>query len=310
MTSQTTSPLVQSSDLHLQVEDQRLFIKQWHAPTPKAMMLCVHGAMENGKIFYSKGGRGFAPFMAQQGYEVFVVDLSGRGRSEPTAGKGHRADQTFAITTEIPAVLILMQEKFPSLSLHLAGHSWGGVLILAAMARSLESLRPKIKSMIFFGSKRSLKIKTLQKRIQVDIFWSRIFRLYAQLKGYFPAKELRIGSDNEPLAFYTQVVDWVNAEAWQAHDIPLDYAAALQKIGLPPTLYLAGKKDLLLGHIDDVKRLKAETGAAKAEIWWLAKSAGFQKDYGHIDMLTARSSVNDHFPKISEWIDNQPDNGF
>lgn len=41
--------------------------------------LLVHGSLENGRI----SGKGFAPLLVQQGYDVFVADLRGRGKSKP-----------------------------------------------------------------------------------------------------------------------------------------------------------------------------------------------------------------------------------
>ena len=42
-------------------------------------LLLIPGSIENGHIFYSKSGKGFAPWMAERGFDVFVADLRGRG---------------------------------------------------------------------------------------------------------------------------------------------------------------------------------------------------------------------------------------
>ena len=46
-------------------------------------VLFMHGAVENGKIFYTHSNKGLAPFLAEQGYVCYVADLRGRGDSKP-----------------------------------------------------------------------------------------------------------------------------------------------------------------------------------------------------------------------------------
>lgn len=41
-------------------------------------VLLLHGAIENGKIFYTEKNKGFAPFLAKNGYNCFVADLGER----------------------------------------------------------------------------------------------------------------------------------------------------------------------------------------------------------------------------------------
>ena len=42
-------------------------------------ILMVHGAIENGRIFYTESGKGLACFLARHGYQVYVADLRGGG---------------------------------------------------------------------------------------------------------------------------------------------------------------------------------------------------------------------------------------
>jgi alpha-beta hydrolase superfamily lysophospholipase len=68
--------------------------------------LLVHGAIENGSIFYSKNGKGLGPYLAESGFDVFVADLRGHGLSTPTiAEEGHKADygQWETINVSIPS---------------------------------------------------------------------------------------------------------------------------------------------------------------------------------------------------------------
>ena len=65
----------------------------------------LHGAVENGKIFYSEKNKGLASYLAHHGFDVFVADLRGRGLSEPAIKKGAIHGQTESITEDIPAFI-------------------------------------------------------------------------------------------------------------------------------------------------------------------------------------------------------------
>ena len=68
-----------------------------HFPGPGHPVFLVHGAIENGRIFYSDNGKGFAPYLQKQGFDVYVLDLRGRGKSLPTLRKG--AEQAGTLET-------------------------------------------------------------------------------------------------------------------------------------------------------------------------------------------------------------------
>ena len=88
-----------------------LHIKRFYENAEGEPVFMIHGSIENGKIFYSKSGKGYAPYMASQGYDVFVVDLQGRGESTPTMNKNSHYGQLDVIKTDMPACIKKIQEK-------------------------------------------------------------------------------------------------------------------------------------------------------------------------------------------------------
>ena len=62
---------------------EKLYIKRFYNQLNAPPALMIHGSVENGRIFYSNSGKGFAPFLASKGFDVFVPDLRGRGNSIP-----------------------------------------------------------------------------------------------------------------------------------------------------------------------------------------------------------------------------------
>jgi hypothetical protein len=125
--------------------------------------------------------------------------------------------------------------------------------------------------------------------------------MIVSLKGFVDAKRFRIGPENETGKSRKQTYDWVIHEEWKGED-GFDYAQALRSLRLPPLLFIAGKKDEVLGHQDDVQKLIEEIGSQPAEFYLAAKSNGNLHDYDHITMLTHPDAPDDHFQYVTQWL--------
>ncbi|MCZ4407640.1 alpha/beta fold hydrolase [Cryomorphaceae bacterium 1068] len=263
-------------------------------------VLLIHGSIENSRIFYSASGKGFAPFLAQKGFDVFVPDLPGKGKSTPKAARGFEHSQQQFIDGDFNDYIRYIRSFYPTKKIRVGGHSWGGVLALAWYAKfgTTETIGP----MVFFGSKRKLATRSLSRLFMIDIMWSAVGNLSTSMMGYLPAVKLKMGSDNEPAHFYRETAKWVRSAKWCDFQTGEDMAAKLQCKTLPPALFFAGINDKVLGNPQDVRRLMAETGGDSTEFILLSKKNGNHKDYDHIDMLTARTCPEDHFPMAAEWL--------
>lgn len=261
-------------------------------------VVLIHGSIENARVFYSRSGKGFAPWLAAQGFDVFAIDLPGKGESRPKVSRKFNHSQYQFITTDLPELLKAIQGRNQSGVLHFGAHSWGGVLIAALLARR----DIQVRSMVFFGSKRRISIFSLKRLFMVDLIWTTLGTMAAYMIGYLPARAMRIGSDNEPKHFYLQTNRWVYSRKWIDPEDGFDYHAALQKRPLPPTLFLTGIKDDVLGHPRDVELLMNEMHSPGHEFRILGKAFGNARDYGHIDLLTYRNAAEDHFPEVLRWF--------
>ena len=263
-------------------------------------VLLIHGSIEDSRIFYSASGKGFAPFLAQAGFDVFIPDLPGKGKSTPKASREFDHSQQQFIDGDFNDYIDRIREDYPTEKIRLGGHSWGGVLALAWYAKfgSIETIGP----MVFFGSKRKLATRSLRRLFMVDIMWSAVGQVSTGLSGYLPAKKLKMGSDNETAQFYRETAQWVRSDGWMDLKSGEDIAETLRKKRLPPLLFFAGVNDKVLGNPRDVKRLMDETGSETAQLVLLSRANGNAKDYDHINMLTARTCPQDHFPMAMEWM--------
>ena len=269
------------------------------APGPPVLML--HGAIENGRIFYSGSGKGLAPYLARNGFDVYVADLRGRGKSTPPIGPTSRFGQTEAIIEDIPACVEAIRGLRGPVPQRWVAHSWGGVLFSSVLARFPEYTE-LVDSLAYFGSKRTVRVWNLQRILKVELVWNGLCPLACRLAGYLPARQLRIGSDSETTRSYRQSAAWVRDDAWVDADDGFDYGAAIKKLALPPIWYLAAENDRALGHPRDIRDFMESAGRQQCRYTVLSRKNGNRHDYDHISMLTHPEAVQDHFPEVLKWL--------
>jgi predicted alpha/beta hydrolase len=282
-------------------ERGELHLKRIYKDPQGPPVFLLHGSMENGKIFYSKSLKGYGPYLANLGYDVFIVDMQGRGKSTPTMSRKSLYGQVDVIKTDIPLSLAKIKEIKGDVPLYAAAHSWGGVLLLAYIAR----FENKIKNVVLFGVKRYISVRGWEYFKRLRFGWYFLGRVLNPIYGFFPAVKLGAGSENEPVKHYEQINKWLKVGApWIDNLDGFNYGKTLEEKILPPLLFVAGKSDTLLGHPKDVQALMQEIKHAKKDYLFLSKESGNKHDYGHVDMLSHRDAPGDHFVRISEWMAN------
>lgn len=311
-----TEPQITPSPKPLPQQDivqQSLFIPyhggQLHlrhiAPTQanpsRSPVLMLHGAMSNGRVFYSDSGRGFACFLARSGFEVYVLDTAGRGLSSPKLAKGVDPGQGKVIREQLPLTQQFIARRHPGApGVHWCGHSWGGVLMASSLVR-YPQLAAGVRSLLTFGSKRTIRVSSFKKWAMVDMFWNRLAPAIAKHKGFLPADALKLGMDNEGQASLNESIDWVRGD-WIDHDDGFDYSKAAKAHGIPPAWFIAGARDTVLGNPSDVKDMMAECCAADARFTLLSRANGYRHDYDHAGMLTHMDAPSDHFGAVADWL--------
>lgn len=271
-----------------------------HQEGPPVFML--HGAIEDGRIFYSKSGKGLAPYLARHGYDVYIGDLRGRGNSSPRISRHSHYGQTEQITEDIPALLGFIRQQRGPVKQHWIAHSWGGVLLNSYWARFPE-FHGLVHSMTFIASKRVIHVKSLKKILVMDLIWGPVARLLIKIFGYLPMNFFQKSADNESDKSHLAIMKWVNPkQPWVDLEDGFDYGKSILKTQLPPTLHLAGISDAFLGHPQDVKKFLEETGAENFEYRILSQKNGNRRNYGHIDIMTHDVAIQDHFPEILKWL--------
>ncbi len=297
-----SNPIRQKS-LYIEDHTHKLHVRHIFASTPSHSqpVLMVHGAIENGLIFYNKKGKGLGCYLAEQGFDVYVIDLRGRGSCIPTIQPNDTYGQTEAITTDLPLFIDFVYGQ-NSQPMHLIAHSWGGVLLTSMLAR-LPQYLPKVRSQVYFGSKRRVTAINPEALFKMSVMWQRLSPLIAKYYGFLPARKVGLGSDNETIKSHLQSMQWAKRAAdWIDTDDGFDYLQACQTVEWPPTWFIAAISDKALGHPKDVELFMDEAAHQDAKYTLLAKSNGYHHDYDHINMLTAPAAVSDHFPQVAQWM--------
>ncbi|MDP5192053.1 alpha/beta hydrolase, partial [Rheinheimera baltica] len=79
----------QQSSHYLDLGSYQLHVRRLLPFQPaNAPALMLHGAIENGRIFYSASGKGLGSYLADNGFMVYCPDFAGRGLSKPHVSEG------------------------------------------------------------------------------------------------------------------------------------------------------------------------------------------------------------------------------
>ncbi|MCP4296360.1 MAG: alpha/beta fold hydrolase [Proteobacteria bacterium] len=266
-------------------------------------VICIHGAFDSGRIFYNKKlTRGFAPFLAEKGFDVFVADLRGHGESTPKISKNSRYGMHENIREDIPLFIEKIKSlKGPECSISVVTHSDGGILFFSSYAFS-GGFKGNISNTILLGAKREVTIKSLKRVLFLEFMWYGVVPIILRIKGYLPAKALKIGGQDDSRLFTEQRTKWLKRSEWIDPVDRFHYGVKLKELTKPRTLFIASSNDPVLGHPIDVERFKTEISNGDDELLILSAEGENLHNYDHVSMLTHKDADKDHFPHMVKWL--------
>jgi len=281
-------------------EIDAIHMKRWFNNKAGQAVLLIHGSIENGRIFYSENGKGLAPYLADLGYDVFVPDLRGRGKSTPSIGPDSDFGQMDMVMTDIPFLVNHVKQEKGTDAIWIGAHSWGGNLALASYARFPQMA--DIKGLILFGVKRRVTVWNMERILKLSFGWRIVAPVAIAIKGFLPAVQLKMGADNETKRIFKETNYWLDNSTWKDPRDGFDYGDALSEVAVPPVLSLTGAADRVLGHPRDCQNLVNELNTADGTFKVIGKATGHLHDYDHIDLVTHKDASKDQFPMIAEWM--------
>lgn len=298
-----------------------------HRPVGQAQgepVLLVHGIAANRYNFDLTDERSLALFLSRSGYDVWMVELRGRGYStRPRLFSGLRYDWCFDeyVEQDLPAATTAILRATGARRLHLVGFSTGALAAYAFLTDPHRTI--EIASLVSIAGPSSFKrTRTyISGRLIRNLRWMRhrfLMRVLAPLSGYFHISPLQIIHNPENLEGLTQrhimvnliancarnellqYGDWLVNDVFRSLDQRRDYRAELSRLDTP-TLFLAGARDLLAPP-DAVKATHDTISSPDKRFIICSRAQKFAVNYGHFDLLLGHHAPAEIFPLVRNWL--------
>lgn len=198
---------------------------------PKAVCVFAH-AMFARRTQFDKPTKqeGWLETFASAGVRAIAFDFRGHGDSGKPASQGGFWSYDDLVLRDLPAVVGAARDRAGDAPVIVAGHSLGGHTSLAAQgigklgadALILVAAAPWIPRFDRSLARRALKFATLEALVKTT---ARV--------GYFPAKKLGQGSDDEAAPYMHDLARFCRKNVWCSEDDRYDYFAGLANVDIP-----------------------------------------------------------------------------
>jgi predicted alpha/beta hydrolase len=241
-------------------------------------------------------GSGLAHVLARHGFRTIAFDFRGHGDSGPgRASEGATWSYDDLVTKDLPAVVDRARADGAK-SVSVVGHSLGGHVAMAAQGSGAIA----IDHLVAVGANVWLRhlepspLRGAAKRVSMGI----VERFVAR-RGFFPARALRQGSDDESRDYMRALVRTAHTGRWTSDDGTHDYEANLAKIRIP-VLAIASTSDALNCHPACAARMIAPIAGPK-ELRTITKDDDGGAAPDHMGMITSPRA--DHVRLgIASWL--------
>ena len=254
-------------------------------PSSYPPVVMTHGTFSNASIC-----RELAVFLQQQGFDCWIYEWSGHGKS---AYGDFRPDAEDYALYDVPAVLKAVREKTKQEKCIWVAHSGGGFLPLMYMARDAHR-QNQFQVIVSQGSQTTGAGKTMEQKFSIALVL-----LMIKLCGYMPGPLFGLGPEDERMGFMPQWCRWNKTRQWLGKD-KFDYMQALQKIHIP-ALMIAGGNDKIAPP-EGCRNLFDALGGKRKEFQLFSKKSGFAEDYNHPRLMASQNARQEIWPRILKFI--------
>jgi oxygen-independent coproporphyrinogen-3 oxidase len=264
-----------------------LALARFNGETPRPVpVVLTHGTFSNGATCAR-----FAGYLAEHGFDCWVLELRGRGKSQR-----HLPNLTFEAfgLLDVPAAVEAVRAHTGRQRLFLVGHSGGGLAFLMHLAR-VSAARAGTVGLVTLASQATEAARTVRGRLMVGFG-----RVAESLLDYSPGRAFGVGPEDEPKGVLAQWFRWNRTRRWMGSD-GFDYMAALGDLAVP-TLCLAGAGDRWIAPARGCRRLFDALGTRDKEWVLCARSEGFSEDFGHARIIVSRAAQQEVWPRIRDWL--------
>ena len=292
------------------------------------IVLC-HGISANARHMDLDAEHSLARWFAARGYETFAMSLRNTYDQVLPEGAhlGDEAQTTFDtyVEQDLPAVLDLVHQRTGATEVDYIGHSMGGMILYAYLARGGTGIRAAAT----LGSPVRLRTGS-----RIDPFirndatgWLKhvdsipnatLAALIVPASGNIetPVEKLVVNLDDVEVRTWQKLVVMGTADLaggvlrqltrdivddkFESADGKIDYLAGLSKVRVP-MLVVAGKAD----HIALAGAVKPayEVLGGPKRFFIAGVETGFRHDYGHCDLTIGERAGDELWPVIQGWFE-------
>lgn len=194
----------------------------------RGVVLCLHAMMTDGRYFGARRQGSFVDALAAFGFDVFVADFRGHGRSVPPYAGPDDWSFDDLVEFDLPALVTATcdQAKCRPSELIILGHSLGGLVATAALGTG----RIPPPRMILLAST-SVWLTGADGSVTRRAVMT-AYRGVTALFGKAPIRALRAGTADEAATYVHQLTGWTRSAKWTSLR-GLDYGVALATIRTP-----------------------------------------------------------------------------
>ncbi len=296
-------------------------------PGQAPVFLC-HGLGANRYNLDAPGRLSLARYLARRGFDCWVVELRGAGRSSrPRFYNKLHYNWTFDdyVNHDIPAALNVVRKATGQRDVHWIGHSMGGMV---AYAHLITSEAPAVRSMTAIaspcfkhtGNTLLDKVIGLRKLLKLlpavpyegagalvvpamPVFKETLGRLFGNPRNLSTrdlAQLIVLAPNTLPTSLITQFANWYAEDGFADGYDNVHYYRELHRITCPAHI-IAGVYDKLTPP-EDIKFVYDSLGSTDKAFAAFGRHNGCRHDYGHIDLVLGRYAQTEVWPHIYEFI--------
>lgn len=311
-----------------------LALSRYRPTTPRfrhPVVLC-HGLAANRFAFDLREDRSLARWLAREGFDVFVLELRGHGLSDhPGSGSGKTWGWSFDdyLERDLPTALERVRALTDVEGAHWVGHSMGGILLYAHLARNAPTGAAGVVSGVTIGSAltyegTSSDFHTLRRAVGLAralpmIPAGALGMLGAPLSGrfsnpmerfnYWPpnmepdvARQLHAvgfhGVSSPVLVQLSTAFDPDGLRDEGGHGAP--FAPRLGTVKTP-LLSIIGTEDRQCSP-EAAARTLAAAPQAPTQLRAFGRAHGHETEYGHFDLLLGPRAEREVFGVVRDWL--------
>ena len=245
-------------------------------------VVLVPGMFDNRRLYLWPGGGGLAEMLAAAGFDPWIVER--RATGGVAVPDGVRAGWDEAMRVDLPAVQELVAAETGRAAFWL-GHSFGGVALARAVAETMQ--RSQVAGLVLVNA--AVDIPLLANPLVTATVRARIWR------GVFPARLLRLGPEDEPVAAFEDAISWGAAERTRGL-----LSATLGAVDMP-VLALTAPRDVLTPAARCARLAQSFTGPDR-RVQSAARRYGFARNHAHESPLLHPAAATDVFPFVCDWL--------